>query len=63
MRVMVDSERCQGHGRCVMTAPDLFDLDDDGYAFVRNDGEVPAESEALAHQAIANCPEQAIGTA
>ncbi|WP_372347934.1 ferredoxin [Streptomyces sp. KL116D] len=33
MQVHVDTSRCQGHALCAMTAPELFDLnDDDGHA-------------------------------
>jgi ferredoxin len=42
-----------------MTCPDVFDVDDDGYAVVLVD-EVPTADEALAQQAVVNCPEQAI---
>jgi ferredoxin len=44
----------------VTFAPDVFDLDDEGYAFVIEDKSVYAE---LAHDvrlAVANCPERAI---
>lgn len=60
MRVHVDTERCQGHNRCYAIAPDLFDVDDLGYAHELNDGQVPAEREAQARLAAANCPELAI---
>ena len=60
MRVRVDPERCQGHNRCSVLAPELFDVDDDGNASERNDGLVPAELEEKARLAVANCPEYAI---
>lgn len=60
MRVHVDSVRCQGHARCFALAPELFDIDDYGNASVRNGGLVPANSEARARLAVANCPEMAI---
>jgi ferredoxin len=60
MRVRVDGERCQGHNRCYAIAPDLFDVDDLGYAHELNDGVVSPEHEAAARLAVANCPEQAI---
>ena len=31
VKVQIDSERCQGHGRCYDLAPDLFGDDDEGY--------------------------------
>ena len=60
MRVHVDSDRCQGHNRCYVLAPELFDVDDLGYAHERNDGAVPPEQEHQARLAVANCPELAI---
>lgn len=60
MRVEVDPERCQGHNRCYVLAPELFDVDDYGSAVVRGDGAVGAELEAKARLAVANCPEYAI---
>jgi ferredoxin len=60
LTVRVDPEKCQGHNRCYALAPELFDVDDYGTATARNDGRVPADLEAKAHLAIANCPEYAI---
>ena len=59
--VRVDPDRCQGHARCFAFAPDSFDFDDEGYAFVVNGkdryvDELPADVKL----AIANCPERAI---
>jgi ferredoxin len=60
MRIEVDGERCEGHGRCYTIAPELFGYDDEGYAVVLVDGDVPAEHEEKARLAAANCPEYAI---
>ena len=60
MKVFVDAEKCQGHNRCFAIAPELFDVDDLGNAFVIGDGMVPTELEAKARLAMANCPERAI---
>ncbi len=60
MRVHVDSERCQGHNRCYAIAPDLFEVDDLGFATEVGDGTVPTELEDQARLAVANCPEYAI---
>lgn len=60
MRVHVDSDRCQGHNRCYALAPDLFDVDELGYAHELNDGTVLPEQEQQARLAVANCPELAI---
>jgi ferredoxin len=60
MRVMVDTERCQGHNRCYALAPELFDVDDYGTAVVKGDGTVPPGLEDKARLAVANCPEYAV---
>ena len=59
MRVRLDRERCQGHGRCYTLASQVFESDDDGYGIVVSD-EVPAELEELARRGANNCPEDAI---
>jgi len=38
----------------------VFDVDDDGFAVVLIDGELPPELEEKAALAAANCPERAI---
>jgi ferredoxin len=60
MKVRIDSQRCQGHGRCYDLAPDLFGEDDEGYGIVLADGIVPQGREHDARLAAANCPEHAI---
>ncbi len=63
MRVTLDLDTCQGHGRCYALAPDLFDSDDEGFAILLvndADGTVPAGQEAAAQLAADNCPEYAI---
>ena len=60
MKITYDREACQGHNRCYMLAPDLFDTDDEGYAILLVEGEVPAELEEKARLAADNCPEFAI---
>lgn len=60
MKVTINPDRCQGHARCHAIAPELFDVDDYGTSSVIGDGGVPAELEAKARLAIANCPEYAI---
>jgi len=60
VKLHIDSERCQGHGRCYDLAPDLFGDDDEGFGKVLGDGVVPSDSEREARLAVANCPERAI---
>ena len=60
MRVQIDPERCQGHGRCYDLAPDVFGEDEDGYGVALGDGVVPAGREDDARLAELNCPEAAV---
>lgn len=60
MRIKYDRDACQGHNRCYMLAPELFDTDDEGYAILLVDGTVPAGLEEKAQLAADNCPEYAI---
>jgi len=59
MRLAVDPKRCQGHALCAMTAPNLFDLDDDGHAVVLTPT-VPNDAADLAETAADGCPEGAV---
>lgn len=60
MKVHINSQLCQGHGRCYDLAPGLFGDDDEGYGRVLGDGLVPPGDEQDARLAVANCPERAI---
>ncbi|MEG0277059.1 MAG: ferredoxin [Coprobacillus sp.] len=53
------NENCIGCGACTAVAPEIFDLNSDGLA-ENIIGEVPAELEASAKDAIASCPVAAI---
>ena len=60
MRVILDSSKCQGHGRCYALASSLFEADDEGYSVLRGMGDVPTDLEDDARIAADNCPEYAI---
>ena len=60
MKVQINPELCQGHGRCYDLASRLFGADEEGYGQVLGDGLVPQEAERDASLAALNCPEQAI---
>ncbi|HUN36454.1 MAG TPA: ferredoxin [Trebonia sp.] len=59
MRVSIDVARCQGHGRCAILAPDVFDVDDLGKSRTLLDP-CPEELRAAAEEAAFSCPEGAI---
>ena len=59
MKILVDRERCTGHGRCYTLAPDVYEPDDDGYCLEQVTPVPPALKER-ALLGAANCPEDAI---
>ncbi|MDH3060927.1 ferredoxin, partial [Gordonia alkanivorans] len=34
MKIVVDRDTCQGHGRCAVYAPEVYELDDEGYCAI-----------------------------
>jgi ferredoxin len=60
MRIHIDTDRCEGHGRCYSLAPGLIQPDEMGDGREIGDGTVPPEQEAAARKAVANCPEHAV---
>jgi ferredoxin len=60
MRVHVDPDICQGHGRCYSLAPEVFEPDELGDGHEVGDGTVPPGQEDAARKAVLNCPERAI---
>ena len=59
MKVSVDRDRCTGHGRCYMLAPDVYGADDEGYCVIPEERIAAAQRE-VARRAALNCPEDAI---
>ena len=60
MALRIDADRCQGHARCAALAPELFDLDENGFGIVRPGCENAPADDPQALLAVDNCPEQAI---
>lgn len=58
-RVTVDGSRCEGHGLCQATAPDVFEVDDDDIARVRHDP-VPETLMSQAEAGVRACPVAAL---
>jgi ferredoxin len=59
MRVILDSEKCQGHGRCYVLAPEVFAPDEEGYGTVQQ-SEVSGDLLEQARRGAQGCPEAAI---
>ncbi|PXY28245.1 ferredoxin [Prauserella muralis] len=58
VRVTIDFDKCEGHGLCALTAPEVFWIDEDGYTqFVSEPGESERDNVIRAAQ---GCPALAI---
>jgi ferredoxin len=59
MKIVINRAVCSGHARCNAAAPELFELNDEGY--VASDGfDVRPGDEAAARRGARACPERAI---
>lgn len=56
MKMILDYELCEGHGECVVAAPEIFDLDDDGEKAVLLQEEPGEELREPATEAVKICP-------
>lgn len=59
VRVVVDYERCEGHGMCEQAAPQEFRLDDEGELHLRHT-EVPPALVPAVQAAVRVCPVAAL---
>lgn len=59
LRMQVDFGRCEGHGLCVDSAPEMLGLSDEGDLLVLRET-VPAGQMEQAHQAVRVCPVAAL---
>lgn len=60
MRVMISNEFCQGHAQCHARAPEVYDLDDEGYIGAAVQLDVPPGLEEAARSGAAACPERVL---
>jgi ferredoxin len=61
VKITVDPDKCVGSAYCQRIAPALFDLGDDGIAFVLGSGQPgTGAATAAAKEAEAACPAMAI---
>lgn len=59
MKIIVDWKMCEGNGACVIEAPEIFDLDDEGELVVLK--ETPSEDQrAELEAAVRMCPKHAL---
>ncbi len=57
--VKVNEDVCIGCGACQALVSDVFDLNDDGFAYVKEDADLSKYEEEI-NEAIDNCPTGAI---
>jgi ferredoxin len=59
MKIVAEEDKCVGAGQCVLSAPAVFDQDDDGIVIILN--AEPADSErGNVDLAIRLCPARAL---
>ncbi|MEU3399894.1 ferredoxin [Streptomyces filamentosus] len=58
-RLTADRDRCIGAGMCAMTAPEVFDQDDDGLVLLLHP-DPPADHRTAARLAVGLCPSAAL---
>lgn len=57
--VKADFEVCQGYANCVMTAPEVYDIDDDGVVVLLKN-EISDAERAKVQEAVNSCPVSAL---
>lgn len=60
MRVNADRDSCCSSGMCALTAPDVFDQDDEDGRVRVLDAEPPQAQWAAVRDAVGLCPSQAL---
>ena len=59
MHVLADRKRCDGYANCVVAAPDVFGIDDEGLVEVLAE-EPPAHLHGDTEIAVGDCPVAAL---
>ncbi|MDD2489729.1 MAG: ferredoxin [Bacilli bacterium] len=60
MKFNVNKNLCIGCGACVSICPEIFTIDDDGFAGVKTDNNIDESIEGCAMEALESCPTDAI---
>lgn len=60
MRIKLDRTLCDGFALCAVHSPDIFSLDEWGYASVVGGNEISEENEQRVRRALLDCPVHAI---
>ena len=57
--ISADLDKCQGYANCMVNAPDVFDLDDDGKVDILRPTPDIEEMDAV-REAVSSCPVRAL---
>jgi len=60
MKVIVDAQRCELHGECMVAAPEVFDIEDDAEVVTVINPEPDESLRAAVEEAVLMCPLAAI---
>jgi ferredoxin len=60
MKVILDSDRCELHGECMMAAPDVFEIGDDAEVVTVTNPEPAEHLRNSVEEAALMCPVAAI---
>lgn len=60
MKVVLDAKRCELHGECVIAAPEVFDIDEDGDVVSVIDPEPDERLRPKVEDALLMCPVAAL---
>jgi ferredoxin len=60
MKVIRDANRCELHGECVMTAPDVFEIEDDKDVVTVINPDPSEELRDAVEQSVLMCPTAAL---
>lgn len=59
MRIVVDTDRCVGHGLCEAAAPEVFEVGDGGFVVI-DDAATAVADESSLRTAVSGCPSSAL---
>lgn len=60
MKIVVEFDKCELHGECMMAAPEIFDIGDDAAVVELLDAEPGEQSRKQVEEAALMCPVAAI---
>lgn len=59
MRIRIDQDKCTGHGVCEGLAPDIFEVRDDGIAYLLTES-LTEDTRPVLEDACDQCPVEAL---